>query len=93
MQLREEKNVIGMLGVCETTVVTEYFNTKLLHYVWRHGKDMEIRELVAMSIDAAKGLQVRVIPPDPREAKEVWSMAVVVSDVNSFGERCSNLPL
>ena len=59
-QLRHERNVIGMLGVCETTVVTEYFSTKLLHYVWRHGKDLAIEELVDMSIDAAKGLQVSV---------------------------------
>eukprot|EP00903_Cladosiphon_okamuranus_P015281 g14121.t1 len=55
--LRHERNIIGMLGVCETTVVTEYYSTKLLHYVWRNGKDLEIRELVSMSIDAAKGLQ------------------------------------
>lgn len=64
-QLRDERNVIGMLGVCETTVVTEYFSTKLLHYVWRHGKDLENRELVSMSIDAAKGLQVGVSSPGP----------------------------
>lgn len=62
-QLRHERNIIGMLGVCETTVVTEYFSTKLLHYVWRHGKDLAIEELVDMSIDAAKGLQVHKCEP------------------------------
>eukprot|EP00752_Nemacystus_decipiens_P013824 g12273.t1 len=55
--LRQERNVIGMLGVCQTTVVTEYYSTKLLHYVWRHGKNLAIEELVDMSIDAAQGLQ------------------------------------
>eukprot|EP00752_Nemacystus_decipiens_P018202 g16331.t1 len=55
--LRQERNVIGMVGVCKSTVVTEYYSGSLLHYVWRHGQKLAVEKLVDMSIDAAKGLQ------------------------------------
>lgn len=58
MQLRGQRHIIGMLGMCETTVVTEYYSVKLLHHIWRHGHDLPMREVVEMSMDAAKGLQV-----------------------------------
>lgn len=59
-QLRGQRNIVGMLGLCETTVVTEYFPTKLLHFVFRHGKQVPYGQLVSMSLDALKGLQVRL---------------------------------
>ena len=52
--------MIGMLGLCETTVVTEYFSTKLLQYIFRHGRELPIHQIVSMSLDAVLGLQVRL---------------------------------
>jgi len=58
MQLRGQRNIVGMLGSCKTTVVTEYFPTNLLKYVYRHGTHLPFGQIVSMSLDAVKGLQV-----------------------------------
>lgn len=47
-----------MLGVCGTTVVTEYFPTNVAYYAFRNSERLSIRAVVSMSLDAARGLQV-----------------------------------
>ncbi|CAM9401003.1 unnamed protein product [Ectocarpus fasciculatus] len=55
--LRGNRNIVGMLGVCGTTVVTEYFPTSIVYYAFGQKEPLPIRVVVSMSLDAARGLQ------------------------------------
>lgn len=58
MQLRGNRNVVAMLGVCGTTVVTEYYPTSVVYHAFGHREPLPIHVVVSMSLDAARGLQV-----------------------------------
>ncbi|CBJ32471.1 similar to TAK1 (TGF-beta-activated kinase) [Ectocarpus siliculosus] len=55
--LRGNRNIVGMLGVCGTTVVTEYFPTNVVYYAFQSRERLSIHAVVSMSLDAARGLQ------------------------------------
>ncbi|CAB1098986.1 unnamed protein product [Ectocarpus sp. CCAP 1310/34] len=59
-QLRGNRNIVGMLGVCGTTVAREYFPTNVVIYAFQSRERLSIRAIVSMSLDAARGLQVGV---------------------------------
>lgn len=49
-----------MLGMCNTTVVTEYFADSFAGIVFRDDKDpLSIRQMVSLALGAARGMQVR----------------------------------
>lgn len=49
-----------MLGLCGTTVVTEYFDDNFLVKIHRHGDDLTIRRVVSLALDVARGMQASV---------------------------------
>lgn len=50
-------NIVGMLGICNTTLVTEYHPTSLIQVMWNNRDTFTIEKVVPMALDAAKGLQ------------------------------------
>ncbi|CAM9931054.1 unnamed protein product, partial [Hapterophycus canaliculatus] len=46
-----------MLGLCDTTVVTEYYSTSFQGLIFRDKRPLPIRQVVSMALDAARGLQ------------------------------------
>ncbi len=68
-QLRGHDNIVGMLGLCGTTVVTEYVPISFKTAAFRHGKELPrgkelsrgkvlpLERVVSLALDAAKGLQ------------------------------------
>lgn len=58
--MRGHPNIVGMLGVCDTTVVTEYYSTSFQELLFRNKRPLPTRQIVSMALDAAKGLQVGV---------------------------------
>ncbi|CAN0220068.1 unnamed protein product [Scytosiphon promiscuus] len=57
--MRGHPNIVGMLGVCDTTVVTEYYSASFQGVLFRNKQPLPIRRVVSMALDAARGLQVR----------------------------------
>lgn len=57
-QMKGHPNIVGMLGVCGTAVVTEYYSTNFLGVLFRNKRSLPIRQIVSMALDAARGLQV-----------------------------------
>ncbi|CAM9848362.1 unnamed protein product [Scytosiphon promiscuus] len=55
--LRGHPNIVGLLGVCDTTVVTEYYPNNIGKIAFRHGAALPIREVLTAALDAARGLQ------------------------------------
>lgn len=58
VQMRGHPNVVGMLGVCDTAVVTEYYSTNFLGILFRNKRPLPIGQIISMALDAARGLQV-----------------------------------
>ena len=58
-----------MLGLCDTTVVTDFISETFLDIILRDRKDLPIRRLFSLSIGAAKGLQVRFDTMRPRRRR------------------------
>lgn len=56
--MRGHPNIVGMLGICGTTVVTEYYSTNFHESLFRDKRPLPIRQIVSMALDAARGLQV-----------------------------------
>ena len=50
-------NIVGMLGICNTTLVTEFYSTSLVQVMWNNRETFTIDKVVPMALDAAKGLQ------------------------------------
>lgn len=48
-----------MLGLCGTTIVTEYYNNNFLETIFRSEKELSLGRLLSLALDSAKGLQVR----------------------------------
>lgn len=59
-QLAGHRNIVGMVGICGTTIVTKYYDafTKTAHQRYRQPP---IAEVLSMALDAARGLQVRLL--------------------------------
>ncbi|CAM9445423.1 unnamed protein product [Scytosiphon promiscuus] len=55
--LRGHRNVVAMLGLCGTTIVTEYFDNNFLQAIFRAEKEMPLDRLLSLALDSAKGLQ------------------------------------
>ncbi|CAM9461262.1 unnamed protein product, partial [Hapterophycus canaliculatus] len=55
--MRGNRNIVGMLGTCLTTLVTEYYASTFLGVIFRERQPMPIRQVVSMALDAARGLQ------------------------------------
>lgn len=56
-QLAGHRNIVGMLGLCDTTIVAEYHQS-FLGVLLRDGRELPVVEVVSMALDAARGLQV-----------------------------------
>lgn len=56
-QLAGHPNIVNMLGLCGTTVVTEYFEDNFLQKIHRHGKTLTIHGVVSLALDVARGMQ------------------------------------
>lgn len=65
-----------MLGLCGTTVVTEYFDDNFVARIHRNGRAMSFRQVVSMALDVARGMQASVGMGVARIglANFVWSM-------------------
>ncbi|CAM9758446.1 unnamed protein product, partial [Ectocarpus sp. 6 AP-2014] len=57
--LRGHPNVVGMLGFCNTTVVTEYHPDNFLHTIFRKNEKLSLRRVVSLALDVAQGMQAR----------------------------------
>lgn len=55
--MRGNPNVVQMLGVCNTTVVTEAFTTDIQSAMKKRTEIVPLRSAVTISLDAARGLQ------------------------------------
>ncbi|CBN74836.1 serine/threonine/tyrosine kinase [Ectocarpus siliculosus] len=55
--LKGHPNIVEMLGVCGTTVVTKFFKEDFKGSIRRRGAPMPIRQVVSLALGAAKGLQ------------------------------------
>lgn len=55
--MRGNPNIVQMLGMCNTTVVTEAFPMDIQFAMKKRARDLPIIDAVAMSLDAARGLQ------------------------------------
>ncbi|CBJ30240.1 serine/threonine protein kinase [Ectocarpus siliculosus] len=55
--LRGHPNVVGMLGFCNTTVVTEYHPDNFLHTIFRKKEKLSLRRVVSLALDVAQGMQ------------------------------------
>ena len=55
--MRGHPNIVGMLGICNSTLVTEYYPIHFDQVILRQQKKFSIDEMVAMALDAARGLQ------------------------------------
>lgn len=53
--MRGHPNIVQMLGVCNTTLVSEYHATSMDGVMW--GNTFSVDRVVSMSLDAAKALQ------------------------------------
>ncbi|CAM9889591.1 unnamed protein product, partial [Ectocarpus sp. 8 AP-2014] len=60
--LKGHPNIVDMLGVCGTTVVTKFFKEDFKGSIRRRGAPMPIRQVVSLALGAAKGLQARHAP-------------------------------
>ncbi|CAM9852018.1 unnamed protein product [Ectocarpus sp. 12 AP-2014] len=60
--LKGHPNIVDMLGVCGTTVVTKFFKEDFKGSIRRRGAPMPIRQVVSLALGAAKGLQARHTP-------------------------------
>lgn len=49
-----------MLGICGTTVVTEFYGDSFLAQIHRNGKELPIRRVVSLALDVIRGLQASV---------------------------------
>lgn len=49
--------MVGMLGVCNSTLVTEYYSIHFDQVILRQQRKFPIETMVAMALDAARGLQ------------------------------------
>lgn len=58
-QLAGQSNIVGMLGFCHTTIVTEYHDS-FLQVMFREGRQLPIANVLSMALDAARGVQVSV---------------------------------
>lgn len=56
-QVTGHPNIVGMLGICNTTLVTEFYSTSLAQAMWNNRDTYTIDKVVSMALDAAKGLQ------------------------------------
>ncbi|CAM9157974.1 unnamed protein product, partial [Ectocarpus fasciculatus] len=56
--MRGHQNIVPMLGLCDTIVVTEYHTTSLLRAIFRGRMELPDLAIVSMALDAARGLQV-----------------------------------
>ncbi|CAN0104628.1 unnamed protein product, partial [Ectocarpus sp. 8 AP-2014] len=56
--LRGHPNVVGMLGFCNTTVVTEYHPDNFLHTIFRKKEKLPLRRVVSLALDPT----VNVVP-------------------------------
>ncbi|CAN0150732.1 unnamed protein product [Ectocarpus sp. 4 AP-2014] len=50
--LRGHPNVVGMLGFCNTTVVTEYHPDNFLHTIFRKKEKISLGRVVSLALDA-----------------------------------------
>ncbi|CAN0078548.1 unnamed protein product [Ectocarpus fasciculatus] len=57
--LKGHPNIVGMLGVCGTTVVTKFYKDDFKGVIRRRGAPMPIPQVVSLALGAAKGLQAR----------------------------------
>ncbi|CAB1104278.1 unnamed protein product [Ectocarpus sp. CCAP 1310/34] len=57
--LRGHPNVVGMVGFCNTTVVTEYHPYNFLHAIFRKTEELSLRRVVSLALDVAQGMQAR----------------------------------
>lgn len=55
--MRGNPNIVQMLGMCNTTVVTEAFPMDIQNAMKKRAGDLPVLDAVVMSLDAAKGLQ------------------------------------
>ncbi|CAN0318902.1 unnamed protein product [Ectocarpus sp. 6 AP-2014] len=55
--MRGHRNIVGMLGLCDTMVVTEYYTTSFLRAIFRGRMELPDLAVVSMALDAARGLQ------------------------------------
>ncbi|CAM9289922.1 unnamed protein product, partial [Hapterophycus canaliculatus] len=56
--VRGHFNIVGLLGLCESSSVTEFFPTRLEDLVLSpEAKPLPMKSVVAMALDAARGLQ------------------------------------
>ncbi|CAN0242297.1 unnamed protein product [Ectocarpus sp. 12 AP-2014] len=87
--LRGNRNIVGMLGVCGTTVVTEYFPTNVGYYAFQNREGLSIRAVLSMALDATRGLQalheVGCVHVDlkPMQLLVDDNLRVMVNDFNS----------
>ncbi|CAM9874359.1 unnamed protein product, partial [Ectocarpus fasciculatus] len=49
--LRGHPNVVGVLGLCNTTVVTEYHPNSLLHTIFGKAENRSLRRVVSLALD------------------------------------------
>eukprot|EP00903_Cladosiphon_okamuranus_P006811 g6639.t1 len=50
-------NIVNMLGLCGTTVVTEYFKDNFVAIIHRRGQEMPMRRVASLALDVARGMQ------------------------------------
>eukprot|EP00752_Nemacystus_decipiens_P004662 g4251.t1 len=55
--LAGDPHIVNILGLCGTTVVTEYFEDNFLRKIHRHRHTLEIRTMVSLALDVARGMQ------------------------------------
>lgn len=56
-QVRGHPNIVGLLGICDQTSVSEYFALRLDDLVFGAPEKIHISRIVPMALDAARGLQ------------------------------------
>ncbi|CAM9722239.1 unnamed protein product [Ectocarpus fasciculatus] len=55
--LRGQPYIVGMLGLCQTTVVTEYHSDNFLSTIYGRPHKRSLHRVVSLALDVAKGLQ------------------------------------
>lgn len=56
-KVRGQPNIVGLLGVCDTTLVTEYYELNFQRVVLRREEPLPIRKVVSMAADIARGMR------------------------------------
>ncbi|CAB1101137.1 unnamed protein product [Ectocarpus sp. CCAP 1310/34] len=58
--LRGQPHIVGMLGFCQTTVVTEYHSDNFLSTIFGPPHGRSLSRVVSLALDVARGLQASI---------------------------------